>query len=175
MKQTAVRFGFYSMITILVLSCIHFFILMDRLDYDQLEVIGYLTMVLSMIFVFFGIRYYRNEKNDGALTFGQGLKIGVLIVLFPSIFFGAFDVLYTEVLNPNWKNQYTTHYLEQFSKLPDAQYQAKKQQLEETMKLFSNPFMQFLLMFITVFVIGFIVSIISALALRRKTQAATNY
>ncbi|MGZ5190830.1 MAG: DUF4199 domain-containing protein, partial [Flavisolibacter sp.] len=104
MKQTALRYGMYSILVILILSCVHFFILMKILTYGQMEVAGYLTMLLSMIFVYFGLRYYRDEKNNGVLTFGQGLKLGSLIVLFPSIFFGIFDVLYIKVINPGWVN-----------------------------------------------------------------------
>src|SRR5688500_3200305 len=102
MKQTAIRYGIYSVLIILILSSVHVFILIKNLSYDQMEIAGYLIMLLSMIFFYFGLRYYRDEKNNGILTFGQGLKLGTLIVLFPSIAFGLFDVLYVKVLNPNW-------------------------------------------------------------------------
>jgi hypothetical protein len=172
MKQTAIRYGMYALLGILFLSCIHFFILMDRLSYEQLEVIGWLTMGLSMIFVFFGIRYYRNEKNNGVLSFGQGLKVGVLIVLFPAIFFGLFDVLYVEVFNPGWLDDYYNYQRELLIKKTAADKLADKLKTMENQKeFFANPLFQFLVMSLTVFVMGFIVTIISALALRRKPAA----
>lgn len=175
MKQTAVRFGMYSLLSILVLSCIHFFVLMYRLNYSQLEVVGYLTMTLPMIFVFFGIRYYRDEKNNGSLSFVRGLKVGVFIVLFPSIFFGLFDILYTEVFNPGWLNDYYHYQREQLIKntAPDK-LAVKLKAMKDQKEFFSNPFFQFLVVFLTVFLIGFIVSIISALALKRKPQVVLN-
>lgn len=174
MKQTAFRYGIYSLITIVVLSVIHVFFLDDLLDISAQEVAGYLTMLLSMIFVFFGMKYYRDEKNNGHLSFGRGLKVGVLIVLLPAIAFGIFDVLYTRVINPDWAAEYSAQYLRQFKNLPAAEYASKKKAFDRQMELFSNPFMEFLLMSVTVFVIGFVVTIISALALRRKPQAAVN-
>ena len=42
------------------------------LGYAATEVAGYLGMVLSLAFVFFGIRYYRDHVNGGNLTFGKG-------------------------------------------------------------------------------------------------------
>jgi hypothetical protein len=166
MKQTALRFGLYSILVVIVLSSIHFFILMKTLTYSQMELAGYLTMFLSMIFVFFGLRYYRNEKNHGILSFGQGLKLGSLIVLLPAVFFALFDLFYSKVINPDWVKDC----LEGMKRgMTEAEFEVKSAEFNKQLELFNNPFMHFLLMFITVFIIGFIVTIISALALRRKT------
>lgn len=171
MKQTAFRYGFYSLLGIIVLSAIHVFILDKYLSFEVQEIAGYLIMLLSMIFVFFGIKYYRDEINNGSLSFGRGLKVGVLIILLPAIAFGLFDILYTRILNPNWAAEYSAQYLQKFKNLPATEYAAKKKAFDEQMALFMNPFMEFLLMAITVFIIGFIVTIISSLALRRKPVA----
>ena len=100
---------------------------------------------------------------------GQGLKLGSLIVLFPAIFFGLFDVLYTRVINPNWKNEYYHQSLEELKRtVPASQFAARQAELDKNMALFENPFFEFLLMAATVFIVGFIVTIISTIALRRK-------
>src|SRR5688572_27171200 len=133
MKQTAIRYGMYSLLIMFVLSCVHFFILMKTLDYYQMEIAGYLTMLLSMIFVYFGLRYYRDEKNNGILTFGQGLKLGTLIVLFPSIFFGLFDVFYVKVINPDWVNDALAGMKR--SGLTDAEYQTRSTEFTKQVEL----------------------------------------
>jgi hypothetical protein len=169
MKQTVFRYGIYATLLIVALGMVNLFVIDKLAGYAVQEIAGYLTMLLAMIFVFAGIRHYRDRFNNGALTFGQGLKIGVLIVLIPSVFFGLFDVLYTEVLNPNWKQEYYAKYMDRIrattspEKLAGALAKAKRE-----MELFSNPALQFLLMAATVFIIGLMVSVISALALRRK-------
>ena len=98
MKQVVFRYGIYAGLAILVLGALHVFVFMPpMISWEMAEVAGYLTMILCMIFVFMGIRYYRDHVNNGFLTFGQGLKLGALIVLVPAVTFGLFDILYTEV------------------------------------------------------------------------------
>ena len=165
MKQTALRYAIYSVLLMLALSMVHFFIVLKNVGYNTLEASGYLTMLLSMIFVFFGIRHYRNEKNNGVLSFGQGLKLGLLIILIPSVFFGLFDVFYAKVINPNWVEDC---YDSMRRSMTPAEFEVKRKEFESQLELYSNPFFQFLIMFGTVFIIGFIVTIISALSLQRK-------
>ncbi len=171
MKSTVFRYGIYATLTIVGLSYIVFFLL-KNLDQSLQEVAGYLTMLLAMIFIFLGIRHFRDRVNGGYLTFGQGLKIGVLIVLIPAVAFGLFDILYTEVLNPTWKEDYYSKYIEGLRKSVAAdKLDAAIRKAEKEKEMFSNPVFQFLLMGGTVFIIGFIVTIISSLTLRRSKAA----
>ena len=169
MQSTVFRFGLYATLAILALSAIHFFIVMPYASYETAEVAGYLTMILSMVFVFAGIRHYRDHANQGALSFLQGLKIGALIVLIPSVAFGLFDILYTQVLNPSWLDDYFNHAAEKLkASAPPDQLENKLKKLEEDKEMFGNPVYQFLLMAGTVFIIGIIATIISTLTLRRS-------
>lgn len=173
MKPTVFRYGIYSTILMVVVSCIHFFIIVPRANYQVSEIAGYLTMIISMVFVFAGIKYYRDHVNGGSLSFAQGLKVGVLIVLIPSVAFGLFDILYTEVLNPSWLDDYYNHYRQRIlDSTPADQVQQKLKKMEKDKEMFANPVFQFLLMSATVFIIGFIVTIISALTLRRSKAIA---
>jgi hypothetical protein len=173
MKSTVYRYGIYAMLAIVLLSAVHFFLVVPNFKSANAEVAGYLTILLSMIFVFIGIKHYRDNINNGSLSFWQGLKIGVLIVLVPSIAFGLFDLLYTEVINPDWLDNYYAEQVEKTKKsTAPEKLEAALKELETSKNIFSNPFLQFLLMAITVFIIGFIVTIISSLTLRR-TKTAT--
>jgi hypothetical protein len=169
MKQAVLRYGIYASISILVLAAINLSIVAKTADYFTQEVTGYLTILLSMIFVFAGIRHFRNHVNGGSLTLWEGVKMGILIALIPAIFFGLFDVLYTEVLNPVWKEEYYNHYVQQLKEsTPPEKLSGELQKLEEQKEMFGNPAMQFLIMSGTVFIIGAIVSIISSLTLRKN-------
>jgi len=172
MKPTIFRYGLYGAFLALILGIIQF-IIFPKCNYQIQEVIGYLTILLAMVFVFTGIRHYRNHINNGALSFGQGLKVGTLIVLIPSVFFGLFDILYAKVLNPSWANDYYNHYAEEIRKnTAPEKVQPALDKLQSQMEMFNNPVMQFIIMFATVFVIGFIVTIISSLSLMRKQKAS---
>ena len=170
MKSTFLRYGIYAGLLILVLAAIHVFVLMPpNISWEMAEVVGYLTMLLAMIFVFMGIRYYRDHVNNGYLTFGQGLKLGALIVLVPAVTFGLFDLLYTRVLHPSFSVEYMAYQVEKIkASVPADQLDQKLAKLRKDMEMFGNPFIEFLFMAITVYIVGLIVTIISALALRRS-------
>ena len=171
MKSTVYRYGIYATLTIIILSYIVFFLLKNTGQGLQ-EVAGYLSMLLAMIFIFLGIRHFRDKVNGGYLSFGQGLKIGILIVLIPAVAFGLFDILYTEVLNPTWKEDYYSKYIDNLRKSVAAdKLDAAIKKAEKEKEMFSNPVFQFLLMGGTVFIICIIVTIISSLTLRRSKSA----
>jgi len=172
MKSTVFRYGLYSVIAIVALSAIEMFIIEPNTNFSTSEIAGYLIMLISMIFVFIGIKHYRDHVNNGSLTFGQGLKVGILIVLIPSVAFGLFDLLYTKVINPGWMENYYAKMLENIKKTTAPEkLDATLKSLQANKELFSNPIMEFLLMALTVFIIGFIVTIISSLTLRRNKPA----
>ncbi|GAA4320852.1 DUF4199 domain-containing protein [Flaviaesturariibacter amylovorans] len=167
MKQTALRYGGLSLASLVVIFSLTFLVFRGSTDYDKMEVLGYLSMLVAMAFVFFGIRHYRNEVAGGYLSFGAGLKVGLLIVIIPAIGFGLFDLLYTEVLNPGWKASYTAH---QLTKLKPEEQEAFRKEMEA----FANPVFQFVAMAGTVLVLGLIVTIISTLALMRRRGVAAS-
>lgn len=168
MKKTVLRYGLFAAMFMCAFFTISFSI-GKKMSYEAQEVMGYIGIVISLAFVYFGIRQYRDSVKGGQLSFGQGLKIGLLIVLIPSLLFGLFDVAYTSFVNPNFYEDYGAHMIEQMKKdTPVAEFEAKAKKMKEEMAMFKdNPFFQFIVMFLTVFVIGFIVSVISSLILRK--------
>jgi hypothetical protein len=173
MKSTVYRYGLLSMLALVVFSAIQLFALKNT-SFEVQEASGYLAILVSMIFVFLGIRHYRDRVNSGYMTFGQGLKIGLLIVLIPSVAFGLFDILYTEVINPGWSEEYYSHYVEKVkASTSPEKLDAVLKQVQSQKELFSSPIMQFLIMAATVFIIGLIVAIISSLSLMKKKKLAT--
>ncbi|MDH7447516.1 DUF4199 domain-containing protein [Aquimarina sp. 2201CG14-23] len=169
MKNTVLRYGIYGAITICVLFILAL-TLGKNLSYFTQEVIGYTSMVVSLIFVFFGIKHYRDKENNGIVSFGKALVIGMLISLLAAIAFGLLDVIYIKYINPDFTTEYYAHMVEQMrSSLPEAEFKVKLAELETQKELFSSPLMNFLLMSATVLIIGFIISLISGLILQRKS------
>ncbi|WP_109301675.1 DUF4199 domain-containing protein [Aquimarina sp. AU474] len=168
MKNTVTRYGIYSAITICSLSLLGWF-LGNNLDYSIQEVIGYTGMVVALLFVFFGIKHYRDKENNGVVSFGKALLIGVLISLIAALAFGILDVIYVKYIAPDFMAEYYAHHVEQLrNTLTEAEFKIEFEKLEAQKELFSNIFMSFFLMFATVLIIGFIISLLSALILQRK-------
>ena len=170
MKNTVFRYGIRSALSICILFLISSLLLKD-LDFNTQEIYGYTSIIVSLLFVFFGIKHFRDQENHGLLSFGKGLLIGLLITLFASITFGLYNVIYVEYIDPNFMTEYYNHSVEQVSKtLSGEELQAKLKQMEDEKDMFSNPFMNFSLMFLTVFMVGVIISLISSLILQNKKQ-----
>ncbi len=171
MKNLVLRYGLYSAgVMVGVFLFTFFFVAKEsEMGYKIAEIVGYSTILLSMVFVFLGIKKYRDENNGGSISFGEALKVGILIVLIPSVAFGLYNLFYIEVLDPNFMENYYQYSLEEYkASLEPADFEAMKAKMEKEKAMFQNTGMQFFLMFLTVFIIGFIVSLISSMILKRE-------
>lgn len=168
MKSTLLKYGGYAFLTAMILFFIALYFLGD-LDYGTQEVLGYLSMILSLLFIFPGIKHYRDKENNGTLSFGKAFLVGLLIAVFAGIGFAIIDYLFTTVINPDFLQEYMSHQLAEMEKtLPAEEFETQKAMLQQQMEAFgSSGFMAFI-MFLTVVLIGIVISLISALILHRK-------
>lgn len=168
MKNTVLKYGAYGLLlgAIIFGSALTFG---KGLSYATQEIIGYGSMVASLSFVFFGIKHYRDKVNEGKVSFGKALIIGLLISAFVGLGVGLMDYLYTTVINPDFADEYLVKTLESYETLYSGEeLAAKKAELTEQMENYGGSGFMAALMFFTVVLIGLIVSIISALILQRK-------
>jgi len=168
MKNTVLKFGGYG----LLLGAIIFGLALtfgNGLSYTTQEIIGYGSMIASLSFVYFGIRHYRDNVNNGKVTFGKALLIGLLISAFVGLGVGLMDYLYTTVINPDFAEEYLAITIESYETLYSGEELAlKKAELSKQMEDYGGSGFMALLMFITVVLIGFIISLISGLILQKK-------
>ncbi|MDT0605863.1 DUF4199 domain-containing protein [Croceitalea rosinachiae] len=148
MKSSIIKFSTYGILFgfISFLAGLYF-------DFTTNEVFGYATIVASLLFVYFGIRHFRDKQNSGKLSFKKGMAIGLLISLFTAIGIGIADYLYTAIINPD--------FLDEYGKMMQA-----KDPSVEIMELTSGQAALFMLAI--VFIIGLIITLISSLILQRK-------
>lgn len=156
MKKYILKFGLYGAAVLVLTSLIVWSAWGTSLGYSTSEAIGYASMVLSMVFVFMGIKTYRDQEKGGVISFGESFKLGILISLLPSLAFGVYTVLFFYA--------YGDKFLEFAMTNMTAEQRA---QLEAAGGLFLNPFFQGTVMFFTVFMIGLLASLISAAVLKR--------
>ena len=97
MQSTISKFGLYGLITGLVIFLLHLTLGKD-LSYSTNEIIGYISIFVSLSFVFFGIKHYRDKVNNGAVSFGKALFIGVLISVLVAIGIALADFIYTKFI-----------------------------------------------------------------------------
>lgn len=168
MKNTVVKYGLYALIAGFILFGLPFLFSMD-VGFEYGEILGYSAMVLSLLFVYFGIKHYRDKENDGKVSFGKALLIGVLISVFAGIGVAIFDYLYTTQINPDFASEYLEQSLTRMKEtMPAEEFKVKSAELTQQMKDYGGSGFMAMLMFVSVLIIGFIMSLISGLILQRK-------
>ena len=165
MKNPIIRNGVYSGIFMLALFVIAYFI---GGDFGMQEIIGYLSILISLVFVFLGIKQYRDEMGNGNISFGKALQVGLLITLVPAIVFGLYNLFYIEFIDPNFiDNYYADALAQQKASLSPEEFKIKAAEIEEEKASFGSPLIQFGAMASTVFLMGVVVSIISSFILKK--------
>src|ERR1700756_1803772 len=88
MRKTVLTFGVISGLisAVTMLATVPF---MHKISGDKGLIIGYTTIVLAGLLVFFGIRSYRDNVSGGKMTFARGLAVGILISLLSNCFYVA--------------------------------------------------------------------------------------
>ncbi len=153
MKNTIVKYGTYGVITGFLVFTIHLIIGIDNFDYSTNEILGYLSIFLSLSFIYFAIKHYRDNVNNGVVSIGKGIVIGVLISLLVGTGIGIADFIYTKFINPDFFSNYEEM----------LRNQGREDEIIEMSSSFAALFM-----LVLVTIIGFIISLVSSLFLQRK-------
>ncbi|GAA4972820.1 DUF4199 domain-containing protein [Algibacter aquimarinus] len=168
MKNTVIKYGLYALISGFIFFGLPFFLGMG-VDYDYGELIGYTSMILSLLFVYFGIKHYRDKVNNGKVSLGKALGIGMLIALFSAVGVAVFDYIYTTQINPDFASEYLEYSVKKMEEtLPVEEVKVKTAELKQQMEDYGSPIIMALMMFASVIILGFIISLISGLILQRK-------
>jgi Protein of unknown function (DUF4199) len=174
MRKTVLTFGSISgaILSIMMLATMPF---IDRIGFDKGEVIGYTTMVVAFLLIFFGIRSYRDNVAGGSVGFGRAFAVGALIALVASVFYVAtWQVVYYKLV-PDFGEKYQAHMIEKAR--ADGESQAaideKIADAEKYARWFRNPAMNVAVSFIEPLPVGLIIALISAGILRRRVGPTT--
>jgi len=136
-------------------------------DFMSSEIVGHVFILLSLVFVFIGMKQYR-EANGGTLSYWRAVYTGLLIAIFPAIAFGLYNILYVEVIDPEFMVKYSEQIIADRSVGKSAAEIVEiKQSVMDEQEMFGNPAAMFLVMFLSVFVMGLIVSLISAFFVKK--------
>jgi hypothetical protein len=130
--------------------------------------IGYTTMVLSFMLVFFGIRSYRENIGGGTITFGRAFAVGILITLISSVLYVVtWEIMYFGV--PSFGERFMTMCVAHI-KNSGAGPEAIKAQIDQLNWILRNPFLNAAATFTEPFPVGLIMTLVSALILRKKIE-----
>jgi len=174
MRKVTLIFGLLAGITSSVFSII--IVMMcerDKLNLDRSDLIGYASMVIALSMIFVGIKSYRDNYRSGAISFGRGLQVGILISLIASLIFAAgAEVFYQAdpVAQAALMDKYADHHINKLKERGGSsdEIEQKTRQMTDLKEMNKNALMRFVMSVVIILPVGIVISLISAALLRKK-------
>jgi hypothetical protein len=144
----------------------------DQIGFDKGAIIGYTTMVLAFLMVYFGVKSYRDNVAGGSVTFGRAFLVGLLITIVASACYVAtWQVIYHQFM-PDFLDKYSAYAIEQAraSGATVAQIAIQKKEMAEFAEMYKNPLVNIAITFIEPLPIGIVFTLVSAGVLSRKRK-----
>lgn len=171
MKKTVLTFGLISgaILSIMMVATMPF---MDEIGFDRGAVIGYTSMVLAFLLIYFGVRSYRDNVAGGSVRFARAFAVGALIVAIASACYVAtWQVVFHRFL-PDFPERYTAHVLEKerAGGATESEIAQKRVEMEEFAELYRQPWFNIAITFLEPLPVGLAIALVSAGVLSRRRR-----
>jgi hypothetical protein len=169
MKKIVLRFGFAAGAILSALMLLTF-PLHDRIGTAWAMVVGYTTMVASMVLVYFGVRRYRDTVAGGTVGFWRAFGVGMLIASIAGLCYVAtWQVVYF-TMAPDYLEKYNAQALakERANGATEAELAARRAEMARFEELYRNPAFNAAVTFLEPLPVCLLASLVSAAALRRR-------
>lgn len=177
MKKTVWTFGLISgaiLSAMMLLTIPLMFEMGIEIGFENGMIIGYTTMVLAFLLVFFGVRSYRDNVAGGTVGFGRALAVGSLIVLIASCCYVATWELIFFKISPEYATQMQAHMEEEVrasGESPEV-IERKVAEAREFAKMYQNPAINAAITFLEPLPVGLIFALVTAGVLSRRRREA---
>lgn len=134
-------------------------------------VIGFASMAAAFAFIFVAIKNYRDKQNNGVVSFGKALLMGLAVSFIASTMYVVTWGIEFHYFLPDFMDKYSAMQIKQLeaSGTSGAELQEKIKGIEETNFSYKNNIVFFAIATYTeIFPVGIIMSLIGALVLKRK-------
>ena len=174
MKQVIWKYGLFAGV---ILAALMFLTLpfVDTIG-DLGIVLGYTTMLIGFMMIFFGIRAYRDGEGGGKVTFGRAFLIGLAITAIGSLcYVGAWEVMSNKYM-PDFADKYSARIMAKARAdgMPEAELAATQKELDEFATNYKNPWYRTPLTLLEPLPVGLILSLVAAGVLRRGPSASAD-
>jgi hypothetical protein len=112
MRKIVLTFGLIAgaVLSVMMLITLPFH---DAIGFDRSAIVGYTSMVLAFLLIYFGVRSYRDNVAGGAVGFGRALAVGALIGLVASLCYVAtWEVVYFNGFARDYGTKYQAYTIE---------------------------------------------------------------
>ncbi len=139
------------------------------------EIVGYVSMIISLSMIYFGVRSYRDNHLHGFISFGQAFKTGILIALVASVIYAAGWLIYFNLSDAaqQFPEKYLAYMAEQMqeSGKTQAEIDAHIEGYQQNMETYKNPVVMFGVSLTEIFPVGLFITLLSAVLLKKKNDS----
>jgi hypothetical protein len=132
-------------------------------------VVGYTTMVVAFLMVYFGIRSYRDRVAGGSIGFGRAFGVGILITLVAcACYVATWEVIFYK-FHPDFFDKYAARVVArtQASGATPEVVEAKRRELAIQAAEYRKPLVNVAYTFIEPFPVGLVFTLVCAGILRK--------
>ncbi|WP_262695713.1 DUF4199 domain-containing protein [Kordiimonas aquimaris] len=132
------------------------------------EAFGYLTMLVSLSLIFFGIKRYRDNELGGVIQFTTALWMGLAIAGLASVMYVAVWEVYLAFTDHAFINEYVESTLAQYKAagVSETALQQHVTDMEEMKVMYAKFYYRLPITFLEIFPVGMLIAFISAALLR---------
>jgi len=147
----------------------------DEIGFDKGLLVGYTSMVLAFLMIFFGVRTYRDEVGGGEVTFGRAFKVGGLIMLIASLCYVASWEVVRPLWAPDYLEKYSAYQTEQMrtAGAPEAEIAASQAEMAKWGEWYKNPALRMGMTLMEPLPVGLLFTLLTAWGLSRRKKEAT--
>ena len=144
-----------------------------KINLDNSDFIGYGSMVIALSMIFFGIKSYRDNFQNGAIKFGKGLQVGMLITLVASLIYVLTGEAYYQI-DPESQavlmDKYADHHINKMRAqgASPAAIDQKVKEMADLKEMNKHALIRFGFTLVIILPVGIVITLISAAVLRRK-------
>lgn len=167
MKKVVLTFGLLSgliPITVMILG-----MLFGSGHGSGALILGWTVIILSSVFIFFGIKSYRDNYNNGVITFGKAFQVGIVITLISALMYTlVWEIMYFGYMN-DMMDGYFTAQAEQL-KASGASQEELQASLDMAIKYKTNPLYNAMFTILEPTTVTIPMTLIASLVMKRKTK-----
>lgn len=169
MRNIVLKFGLISgaILSAMMAITIPF---QDAIGFDYGMIVGYTTMVLAFLLIYFGVRSYRDSVAGGSVSFGRAVKVGALIAVIASCCYVAtWQVMYFNFM-PDFTAKMTAHTIQKARAAgeSEAAILKKREEMAEFEAMYQNPAINAAITFLEPLPVALIMTLVSAGLLSRR-------
>ena len=144
----------------------------EQIGFDNGMIVGYTSMVIAGLLIYFGVKQYRDTVGGGVVTFGRAFLVGMLISTVAStVYVASWEVIfYGTDIGSEYMTGYQEYTIEKerAKGASQAELDAKVAELQKWGELYKNPFVNAAMTFLEPLPVGLVLALLSAGLLRRR-------